>query len=88
MYSDMIVFIAQCICLYCFLSLVVSYRELYFNHNYITEQNKKLRDQLKLSLDENRSLYKKFKFNTEGTAEKAHDKMRSASKSRSPKKER
>ena len=88
MYSDMIVFIAQCICLYCFLSLVVSYRELYFNHNYITEQNKKLRNQLKLSLDENRSLYKKFKFNTEVKAEKAHYKTRSASKSMSPKKER
>jgi len=49
--------------------------------------NRKLGDQLKLSRDENRSLHKKFKFNTEVKAEKAHYKTRSASKSISPKKD-
>ena len=88
MYYNIVIFITKCICLYCFLSLAASYRELYLNHNYITEQNKSLRDNLKLSLDENRSLHKKFKFNTEVKAEKEHYKTRSTRKSMSPKKER
>ena len=87
MYSDFVVFITKCLCLYCFIYMVASYRELYVINKYTMTHNRKLRDQLKLSRDENRSLHKKFKFNTEVKAEKAHYKTRSASKSISPKKD-
>ena len=92
MYSDFVVFVTKCLCLYCFLSMVASYRGLYLEVTYIREQNKKLRDQLKLSFDENKSLwsqlevYEKSKFRADVDSEKARYTTRSVSKS--PKKER
>ena len=91
---DLFMFVAKCVFIYGVISLAVCYKELRFEYSYLMASNEKLRNQMKLSCEENRSLrldiesLNKSKFHTEVDAEKARYVTRSTSKSMSPKKDR
>jgi hypothetical protein len=61
------------------------YKELYIKYKFIVEQNKKLRNQLRLTHGENKGLPDKFDFKKNVQAEKSRYMTRSVSNSHSPK---
>ena len=89
---DLFMFLAKCVFVYCVISLAVHYKELRYDYSYLMASNTKLRNQMKVSFEENRTLHHKItsleksKFHTEVDAEKARYVTRS--KSKSPKKDR